>query len=442
MVTTRYARSGDVNIAYQVVGAGERDLVYVPGWVSNIEVMWEDPGLARFLNRLASFSRLITFDKRGTGLSDSVPVEDLPTLEVRMDDLRAVMDAVGSERATLFGHSEGGNMCILFAATYPERCDSLILTGSYAARVRRDDYPWAPSTEDRLAEIDAVERKWGDPEIFSYLVPSRADDQVFQAWLQRYQRLSASPRAAAALLRMNTMIDVTAVLPSISVPTLLLYRVDDIDVKIEEGRYLASRIPDARLVELPGADHGFWGGDTEAIIEEIEEFITGHRDVAGPERVLATVLFTDIVDSTKQAVSLGDSAWRDLLDRHHATVRVELQRWRGREIATAGDGFFATFDGPARAIRCAQAVSYGVRSLGIRVRCGLHTGEVETRGDDVSGLAVHIGARVAGLAGAGEVLVSRTVKDLVAGAGFEFRDRGSHELKGVPDRWEVYEVAH
>ncbi len=282
MVTTRYARSGDVNIAYQVVGSGERDLVYVPGWVSNIEVMWDDPGLARFLNRLASFSRLITFDKRGTGLSDPVPVEDLPTLEVRMDDLRAVMDAVDSERATLFGHSEGGAMCTLFAATYPERTDALILTGVYAARVRRDDYPWAPSTADRLAEIDAIERKWGDPEIFSYLVPSRADDQVFQAWLQRYQRLSASPRAAAALMRMNTMIDVTAVLPSISVPTLLLYRVDDMDVKIEEGRYLASKIRDARLVELPGADHGFWGGDTEAIIEEIEEFITGHRGVGWP----------------------------------------------------------------------------------------------------------------------------------------------------------------
>ncbi|HEX2368798.1 MAG TPA: adenylate/guanylate cyclase domain-containing protein [Acidimicrobiia bacterium] len=440
MVTTRYAQSGEVNIAYQVVGSGERDLVYVPGWVSNIEVMWEDPGLARFLNRLASFSRLITFDKRGTGLSDSVPLEHLPTLEVRMDDLRAVMDAVGSERAVLFGHSEGGAMCMLFAATYPDRCDSLILTGSYATKVRSDDYPWAPSTEDRLAEIEALEQAWGDPEIFSYLVPSRADDQVFQAWLHKYQRLSASPRAAGALMRMNSMIDLTAILPSIRVPTLLLYRVDDLDVNIEEGRYLASKIPDARLVELPGADHAFWGGDTELLLEEIEEFITGHRVVGGPERVLATVLFTDIVDSTMRAAALGDSAWRDLLDRHHATVRAELARWRGKEIATAGDGFFATFDGPARAIRCARAVADGVGSLGIAVRCGLHTGEVETRGHDVSGLAVHIGARIAGLADAGEVLVSRTVKDLVAGAGFEFRDRGSHELKGVPDRWDVYEV--
>jgi pimeloyl-ACP methyl ester carboxylesterase len=440
MVTTRYARSGEVNIAYQVVGSGERDLVYVPGWVSNIEVMWEDPGLARFLNRLASFSRLITFDKRGTGLSDPVPVEDLPTLEVRMDDLRAVMDAVGSERATLFGHSEGGNMCALFAATFPVRTDALVLAGVYAARLRSDEYPWAPTLEERTADIEALERTWGDPGVFDYLVPSRASDRAFQSWLERYQRLSASPRAAAALMTMNTQINVTSVLPSIRVPTLLLYRVDDHDVKIEEGRYIASMIPNSKLVELPGADHGFWGGDTETLLEEIEEFVTGHRGTGETDRVLATVLFTDIVDSTKQAAGLGDWAWRNLLDRHHAMVRAELARWRGKEIDTAGDGFFATFDGPARAIRCARAVADGVGSLGIAMRCGLHTGEVETRGNDVSGLAVHIGARIAGLAGAGEVLVSRTVKDLVAGAGFEFRDRGSHELKGVPDRWDVYEV--
>jgi pimeloyl-ACP methyl ester carboxylesterase len=440
MVTTRYARSGDVNIAYQVVGSGKRDLVYVPGWVSNVEVMWEDPGLARFLNRLASFSRLITFDKRGTGLSDPVPLVDLPTLEVRMDDLRAVMDAVGSERATLFGHSEGGAMCALFAATFPERTDALILTGVYAARLRSDEYPWAPTQEERMANIEALERTWGDPGVFDYLVPSRASDPAFQKWLERYQRLSASPRAAATLMAMNSHIDVTGILPSIRVPALLLYRVDDDDVLVEEGRYIASKIPDAKLVELPGADHAFWGGDTEVLLEEIEEFVTGYRGTGESDRVLATVLFTDIVDSTKRAATLGDAAWRDLLDRHHATVRAELQRWRGKEIDTAGDGFFATFDGPARAIRCAQAVSHGVRSLGIGVRCGLHTGEVETRGSDITGLAVHIGARIAGLAGAGEVLVSRTVKDLVAGAGFEFHDRGSHELKGIPDRWDVYEV--
>ena len=333
-------------------------------------------------------------------------------------------------------------MCALFAATFPERTDALILAGVYAARLRSDEYPWAPTLEERTAETEALERTWGDPGVFGYLVPSRASDRVFQSWLERYQRLSASPRAAAALMTMNTQINVTSVLPSIRVPTLLLYRVDDPDVKIEEGRYIASMIPNSKLVELPGADHGFWGGDTETLLEEIEEFVTGHRGTGETDRVLATVLFTDIVDSTKRAAALGDAAWGDLLDRHHATVRAELARWRGKEIATAGDGFFATFDGPARAIRCARAVSDGVDSLGIAVRCGLHTGEVETRGGDITGLAVHIGARIAGLADAGEVLVSRTVKDLVAGAGFEFRERGSHELKGVPDRWEVYEVAN
>ncbi|MEX0946183.1 MAG: adenylate/guanylate cyclase domain-containing protein [Acidimicrobiia bacterium] len=433
-----YARSGDVNIAYQVTGAGQRDLVYVPGWVSNIDVMWEDPGLARFLRRLASFARLITFDKRGTGLSDAVAVDDLPTLEVRMDDLRTVMDATGSERATLFGHSEGGNMCILFAATHPDRTDGLILTGSYAKRIRSPEYPWAPTWEERLAEIEETERSWGDPGPIEYNAPSRAGDPAFRAWLQRYMRLSASPRAAAALLRMNSHIDVTAVLPLIRVPTLLLYRLEDQDVNIEEGRYIASKIPAAKLVELPGADHFFWAGDSEPLLQEIEEFVTGHRTAADPERVLATVLFTDMVGSTQMAAALGDQAWRNLLERHNAAIRVELGRWRGREVKTAGDGFLATFDGPARAIRCAMAISDVVRPLGIEVRCGLHTGEIEIVDSDVAGLAVHIGARIAALAAPHEVLVSRTVKDLVAGAGFQFTARGVHALKGVPEQWEVY----
>jgi pimeloyl-ACP methyl ester carboxylesterase len=439
---TRYAKSGDVNIAYQVAGAGPTDLVYVPGWVSNIEVMWEDPGLAQFMRRLASFSRLIIFDKRGTGLSDPVGVDELPTLETRMDDLRAVMDAAGSDRAFLFGHSEGGNMCMLFAATYPQRTTGLILTGSYAARIRSEDYPWAPTWEERQAEIDETERLWGrDDGRVAILAPGRADDPAFRSWLQRYWRLSASPQAAAALLRMNTMIDVTSILSSIRVPTLLLYRVLDGDVSVEEGRYIASKIPGARLVELPGADHFFWTGDPEQMLGEIEQFVTGRRSDSGQERQLATVLFTDIVGSTDTAVRLGDSRWRDLIERHNRVVRAELNQWRGREVGTTGDGFLATFDGPARAIRCAAAIVEAVRALGLEVRCGLHTGEVEIVDGDVAGVAVHIGARIAALGGSGEVLVSRTVRDLVAGAGFGFRSVGLHQLKGVPDEWEVFAVA-
>jgi pimeloyl-ACP methyl ester carboxylesterase len=436
--TVNYARSGDVNIAYQVMGTGPRDLVYVPGWVSNIEVMWEDPGLARFLRRLASFARLIIFDKRGTGLSDSVPVDELPTLEVRMDDLRAVMDAAGSERATLFGHSEGGNMCVLFAATYPDRTDGMILTGSYAKRIWSPEYPWAPTWEQRCADIEETERGWGGPLLVDHYAPSRANDPPFREWMMRYLRLSASPAAAAAMMRMNSHIDVTLVLPSIRVPTLLLYRVDDKDVNIEEGRYIASKIAGAKLVELPGADHLFWAGDPEPLLQEIEEFVTGHRTAADHERVLATVLFTDIVGSTQKASDLGDQAWRDLLMRHNAAVRQELLRWRGREVSSAGDGFLATFDGPARAIRCAKEISDVVRPWGIDLRCGLHTGEVEVVDADVAGLTVHIGARIAALAAPGEVLVSRTVRDLVAGAGFQFTARGVHSLKGVPDEWEIY----
>src|SRR5690554_234898 len=377
MPATNYARSGDVHIAYQVVGSGATDLVYVPGWVSNIEVMWDDPGLARFLDRLASFARLIIFDKRGTGLSDPVDLDSLPTLEERMDDVRAVMDAVGSERATLFGHSEGGNMCMLFAATYPQRTNSLVLTGSYARRIRSDDYPWAPTPVDRQREIDAVETSWPRSTPLEILAPSRSDDPAFVQWAERYFRLSASPRAAATLLRMNTEMDVTPILSSIQVPTLLLYRVGDKDVAVEEGRYIASRIPRARLVELDGADHFFWAGDTEPLLAEIEEFVTGHRPAPVGNRVLVTVMFTDIVASTERAVEMGDRAWSELLERHHAVVRWALNRWNGREVNTTGDGFLATFDGPARAIHCAQAVVTGLLDLGVSVRCGLHTGEVE-----------------------------------------------------------------
>lgn len=435
---TRYARSGDVNIAYQVVGEGDRDLVYVPGWVSNIEVMWEDATLARFLRRLASFSRLIIFDKRGTGLSDPVAPDELPTLEVRMDDVRAVMDAAGARTATLFGHSEGGNMCVLFAASFPERTDSLVLTGSYARRTATADYPWAPTPEERAQDAEHVLRTWPDTMDPHVLAPSRARDTGFRQWLRRYARLSASPRAAADLLRMNSEIDVTAALSSVRVPTLLLYRVDDHDVSLEEGRYISARIPGARLVELPGADHLFWAGDTDALLTEIEEFVTGHRRVMTADRALATVLFTDIVASTETLSAVGDTAWADLLDRHNAVVRSELVRWRGQEVNTTGDGFVATFDGPARAISCGLAVVDSLRAVGVEVRCGLHAGEVERIGRDVAGIAVNIAARVAGEARPGEVLVSRTVKDLVAGGPVRLTPRGRHRLKGIRETWELF----
>ncbi|HEY3214500.1 MAG TPA: adenylate/guanylate cyclase domain-containing protein [Actinomycetota bacterium] len=429
-----------MSIAYQVVGDGPFDLVYVPGFVSNIELMWEEPGLARFLERLGSFSRLILFDKRGTGLSDPVPTDRLPTLEERMDDVRAVMDAVGSGRAALLGHSEGGNMCVLFTATYPERTTALILVGCYAKRIRSDDYPWAPTVEDRARGIEQTEATWGSPEAFRELAPSKGRDEAFQRWIGRYLRQSASPKAAAALMRMNTKIDVRDVLPTIGVPTLLLYRTHDADVHVDEGRYIGGRIPGARFVELPGEDHLMWTGDVDALLDEIEEFLTGVRRGPDPDRVLATVLFTDVVGSTETATRLGDRAWRTLLDRHHDVVRRELARWRGREVDTTGDGFLATFDGPARAIRCAVTASEGVRDLGLQIRAGLHTGEVEIAGEDVRGIAVHIGSRVAALAGPDEVLVSRTVADLVAGSGIVLAERGEHELKGVSGTWLVYAV--
>lgn len=437
--TTRFARSEDVNIAYQVVGEGARDLVYVPGWISNVDLMWDDPGTARFLRRLASFARLILFDKRGTGMSDPLPLDRVPSLEERMDDVRAVMDAAGSGRATLFGHSEGGNMCILFSATYPERSDGLILISSYAKRIWSEDYPWAPKPEDREAEIEETEREWGHPgQAVDWLAPSRADDPAFLEWLARYLRLSASPRTAANLLRMNTQIDTTAILATIGVPTLCIYRTGDKDVNVEEGRWIASRIPGARFVELPGVDHFFAAGETELMLAEIQEFVTGYRSSAAPDRVLATVLFTDIVSSTERAAALGDTEWRNLLERHNQVIRGELAKYRGREVGTAGDGFLATFDGPARAIAAAQTISKAIKPLGLEVRAGLHTGEVEVVGDDVAGVAVHIGARISSLARAGEVLVSRTVKDLVAGSGIEFEDRGIHSLKGIPDEWQVF----
>jgi class 3 adenylate cyclase len=438
---TCYARSGDINIAYQVVGEGPRDLVYVPGWVSNVELMWEETAMAHFLGRLASFSRLILFDKRGTGLSDRVSNEELPTLEQRMDDVRAVLEAVGSDRAALFGHSEGGNMCVLFAATYPERTTALITLGSFAKRRDPDDdYPWAPTAENRDETAADVERNWGHlrPQDVEYYAPSRVGEEQFVRALERYLRRGASPGAAAALVRMNSYIDVRDVLPTIRVPTLVLHRTGDHDVNVAEGRYLASKIPGAKFVELAGDDHWISAGDVDALADEIEQFLTGTRPVPEPDRVLATVLFTDIVGSTERAAELGDRRWRDLLGAHDAAVRHELDRFRGREVDTAGDGFLASFDGPARAVRCAISAGEAVRELGVEIRAGVHTGECELDGPKIRGIAVHTGARIASLARPGEVLVSQTVKDLVSGSGLAFEDRGLRELKGVPGEWRVY----
>jgi pimeloyl-ACP methyl ester carboxylesterase len=437
---TRYARSGDVNIAYQVVGEGPLDVVWVQGWVSNVEAMWDVPPMARFVERLASFSRVILFDKRGTGLSDPVPEEKLPSLEVRMQDLHAVLDSVGSERAALLGHSEGGNMCLLFAATYPERTAALITFSVYAKRLWSPDYPWAPTLKEREAWLRDVEGTWGRPGPIVDLVPSLAQNATLLGQAARYWRLSASPKAAAALGRMNTQIDVRAVLPTIRVPTLVLHRTGDRDIDVEEGRYIASQIPGASFVELPGVDHFMWTEDSDGVLDEIEGFLTGVRRGPEPDRVLATVLFTDIVGSTERAAKVGDRRWRDLLEEHNAVVRRALARFRGREVDTAGDGFLATFDGPARAIRCARAIVDEVRGLDLQVRVGLHTGECELVSEGIRGIAVHIGARVAAQAGPGEILVSSTVKDLVAGSGIEFGDRNIHTLKGVPGEWRLFAV--
>jgi pimeloyl-ACP methyl ester carboxylesterase len=435
---TKYAKSGDVHIAYQVLGKGPIDLICTSGWVTHLEYTWEHPLSAHFYQRLASFSRLILFDKRGTGLSDRSL--GAPTLEARMDDIRAVMDAVGSERAALLGISEGASMNMLFAATHPNRTAALVIIGAFAKRVRTQDYPWAPTAEQRQRRSDQIEQEWGGVFDIATKAPSAAQDESFRHWYATYLRLSASPGAALALSRLNTEIDVRHVLPSIRVPTLVLHRTDDMTALVEEGRWIARQIPNARFVELPGNDHLPYAGDADAMLNEIEEFLTGTRPEPEPDRVLATVLFTDIVGSTERAVSLGDRRWRELLDNHHASVRRELARYRGREIGTTGDGFLATFDGPARGIRCALAAGDSLQPLGIAIRAGLHTGEIELMGDDVGGIAVHIAARVAALAGPKETLVSSTVKDLVAGSDIQFVDRGAHVLKGVPGEWHLFAV--
>ena len=441
---TRYARSGDVSIAYQVTGEGPFDLVHAPPFTSHVELAWTVPDTAAFIRRLSSFSRTIRFDKRGTGMSDRV--SGTPTLETRMDDVRAVMDAVGSERAALLGFSEGGPMSILFAATYPDRVWALVLFGSYPRVLWAPDYP-AGIPEDQAKWSEEDSRTWGTPEqskqIADSLAPS-ASEEGRQA-LATMIRQSVSPGAAEALVRMNSQIDVRPVLSAIRVPTLVLNRTGDSPSIVGGSRYLAQKIPGARHVEVPGVDHSISAGDSESILEEIERFLKEAWEErawedAESDRVLATVLFTDIVGSTAKAVELGDARWRELVEAHHALIRRQLVRFRGNELDTAGDGFFASFDGPARAIRCARVISESVGELGLEVRAGVHTGECEQMHGKVGGIAVHIGARVAAEAGPGEVVVSGTVKDLVAGSGIEFKERGAVELKGVPGEWRLFAV--
>ena len=435
---TKYARSGDVHIAYQVMGQGPVDLVFVPGFVSHLERHWDNPGYRRLFERISSYARLIRFDKRGTGLSDRTT--SIPTLEQRMDDVRAVMDAAGSSRASLFGFSEGGAMAILFAATYPERTSALVLYGAYAREAWAPDHPWGVTAEEYEARIVRRRETWGTGQTFASFTPSQGDNAALLEWWATTERASASPGAVEALMRMNFQIDVRHVLPAISVPTLVMHRKGDPVQPLEDGRYLARHIPGAKYVELEGTDHGPAQGNSAAILDEMEEFLTGMRRRTDVERVLSTVLFTDIVNATGSAVTLGDARWRDLLEMHNTAMREELARHRGREIDTAGDGFLAAFDGPARAIRTAAAMRDRAKWIGLEVRAGLHTGECEVIGEKLAGIAVHIGARVAALAGPGEILVSQTVKDLVAGSGVTFADRGTHALKGVPDEWRIYAV--
>jgi class 3 adenylate cyclase len=426
---TRYAKSGNVHIAYQVFGEGPINLVIVPGFVSNIELFWDHAELARFLLRMASFARVAIFDKRGTGTSDRVA--GIPHLDERIDDLRSVMDAAGMEQAAVCGTSEGGALSMVFAATYPDRCRALAL---YAAWARAN-----PEAVEGL--VSYIESAWGTGRSLPLFAPSRANDPALQSWWGKLERQGASPAAAATLLRMNGQINVRDIVPTIRVPTVVIHRARDRLIPAKAGRSLAKHIPGARYVELPGEDHLFFVGDNaDGIADAIEEFLTGSHAPVAVDRVLATVLFTDIVGATDKAEALGDQRWRDLLANHHAAVRRSLDRFRGREIKTTGDGFLAVFDGPARGVRCACSIADEIRRLGIEVRAGLHTGECEVMGDDYGGIAVHIGARVAALAGAGEVLVSSTVKDLVAGSGLRFIDFGLRALKGVQDEWRIFAV--
>jgi class 3 adenylate cyclase len=437
---TKYAQSGDVSIAYQVMGTGPRDILIVPGFISHLEQAWEDPSYRCFLQRLASFSRLIRFDKRGTGLSDRIA--GIPTLEERMDDVRAVLDATRSESAALFGISEGGPMSILFAATYPERTSALILYGSIARGAWAPDYPWGVKLDEAWEDwLEGWRKGWGGPYAIDTWAPSVAHDGQFRQWWSKYLRLGASPSAVISIFRMNAALDVRDILPTLHVPTLVLHRSGDRPIDVKEGRYLAQHIQGAKFVELTGDDHLWWVGDSESIVNEIQEFLTGERPASEPNRVLATLLFTDIVGSTKRAAEMGDRRWRDLLDRHNVLMHAEINRFRGNVVKSTGDGFLATFDGPARAIHCAFAMNEQMARLGVEIRSGLHTGEVELMDGDVGGIAVHIAARVLEKAHANQVLASRTVKDLVVGSRFKFSEQGTYNLKGIAGDWPLFAVA-
>lgn len=439
-MTARYAKSGDVHVAYDVLEneTAELDIVAIPGFISHVEWAFEEPSLARFWRRVNSFARLTLFDKRGTGLSDRSG--RIATMEERMDDIRAVMDAVGIERAGLLGVSEGGPLTLLFAATYPERVQAVVLYGTYARFGSVADYPQGLPVEGVRDFARGIEDAWGTGIGLSAWAPSRRDDPRFREWWARAQRLSASPADARALIEANVALDVRHVLPAVSAPTLVLHRRDDRMISIENGRYLAEHLPNARFVELEGADHFFWTGDPDSVLAEIEEFFVGTRSAGEADRVLATILFTDVVDSTRHASELGDAKWRTLLDEHDAIVGAEVERHRGQTIKHTGDGFVARFDGPARAIRCAEAIVRRIETLGVDVRAGLHTGECERRGDDLSGVTVHLAARVAEHAAPGEVLVSRTVTDLLVGSELAFHDRGEHELRGIDGMWRLFAV--
>ena len=435
---TRYALADGVHIAYQTLGDGPRDLVFVPGFVSNLDLWWEEPAAAHFFERLAKFARLIIFDKRGTGLSDRVA--DVAVLERRVDDIQAVMDAVGARRAVVVGASEAGPTAALFAATHPESVEALILVGAMARWTSAPDYPWARSPLTYKMVMRTMQASWGTGITMPLYVPSRWTDTGLRSWWARLERAGTGPGALRALLEANMNLDIRPILPSIRVPTLVVHSVGDRAVKIGGSRFIAGAIPNAKLVQLPGGDHAFFGADGAALLDEIQEFVTGTRPAPESERVLATVLFTDLVGSTDLVARIGDERWRGVLAEHHRLMRAEFARFNGREIDDQGDSFLASFDGPARAVRCAQAIRTTLRSIDLSVRQGLHTGEVELVGPKFAGLAVHIGARIAASAGAGEILVSSTVKDLVSGSGLRFADRGTHQLKGVPEAWRIYAV--
>ncbi|MDQ3777244.1 MAG: adenylate/guanylate cyclase domain-containing protein [Actinomycetota bacterium] len=437
---TRYARSGDVHIAYQTVGAGASDLLLVPEFWHSIEAQWDQPALAAFLDRLSSYGRLISFDQRGTGVSDPVPPNAVLALEQWLDDITAVMDEAMSEQAVLLGFGGGGSLSMLFAATYPERTSGLVLVNSFPRLAEAPDYHWgrAPAVEDEVLHV--MRTGWGRGVLLDLVAPSKVGDEEFRQWWARYQRLGSSPGTIVRMRRMLDELDVRDVLPNIRVSTLVLHRADNTFVRVEHGRYLADHIPGARYREVPGSDYFPFLGNADLFLDEIGQFLDGLSDAPDPDRVVTTVLFTDIVASTQRAAELGDRRWAELLGSHHAVIRRELERFRGHEVDTAGDGFFATFDGPARAVRCALAIVDAVRPLGLEIRAGVHTGEVEIADGERRGVAVHIGQRVLAQARGGEVLASSTVKDLVAGSGLVFADRGVHELKGVPERWRLFQV--